>query len=113
MTGDFLPEFKIVPAKGGGYLISYRLFEGKPFKLIPGEVKKTATQALTAGKAYVRNLLNPPIRAEQAPAHDALDVAGWHEARAARQAEQQEAALGGIIVKGKQVTVERRRAKCS
>ncbi|TPN44439.1 hypothetical protein FJ981_27985 [Mesorhizobium sp. B1-1-4] len=109
MTGDFLPEFKIVPAKGGGYLASYRLFDGVPFKLIPGDVKATAGQALNAAKDYVRQKLNPPIRREIA-AKDVLGVQQWHEARAARQAEQQEQALGAIIVKGKQVKVERRRA---
>jgi hypothetical protein len=111
VTGDFLPEFKILPAKGGGYLASYRLFEGKPFRLIPGEVKETASQALTAAKDYVRSKLNPPIRCEKAePSADTLGVADWHEQRAARQAEQQEQALGGVIVKGRTVVVERRRA---
>ncbi|RWF44277.1 MAG: hypothetical protein EOS65_02560 [Mesorhizobium sp.] len=108
MTGDFLPEFKIVPAKGGGYLGSYRLFDGKPFKLIPGEAKGTASQALNAAKDYVRAKLNPPIRAEQADSDPDI-IGDWYTQRAARQAEQQEAALGAIIVKGKAVRVERRR----
>lgn len=107
MTDSFLPEFKLMPAKGGGYRCTYRLFEGKPFVLIPGEIKTTAGQALNAAKAYVRLKLNPPIRAEVA-ARDVLGLKQWHEERAARQAEQQEQALGAIIIKGRQIKVERR-----
>ena len=111
MTDGFLPEFKILPAKGGGYLASYRLFEGKPFVIIPGGARESATKALNAAKEYVCAKLNPPIRCEKAePTADALGVADWHEQRAARQAEQQEQALGAIIVKGRTVVVERRRA---
>lgn len=111
MNGDFLPEFKLVPAKSGGYLCSYRLFDGKPFRLIPGEAKETAGQALNAAKAYVREKLNPPIRTEQAPEPepDALNVTGWHVDRAARAAEAQERTLGGVISRGKLVVVERRK----
>jgi hypothetical protein len=111
VTGDFLPEFKIVPAKGGGYLASYRLFDGVPFKLIPGGIKDTAGQALNAAKAYVRVRLNPPIRCEVTEAKDVLGIAQWHEERAARQAEQQEQALGAIIIKGRQVKVERAKVR--
>jgi hypothetical protein len=107
MTDGFLPEFKLMPAKGGGYRCTYRLFDGKPFVLIPGEAKDTAAQALNAAKAYVRAKLNPPIRREIA-VKDLLGVAEWHEQRAARQAEQQEQALGAIIIKGRQIKVERR-----
>lgn len=110
MTGDFLPEFKIVPAKGGGYRASYRLFDGVPFKLIPGEIKETAGQALNAAKAYVRAKLNPPIRTEQAPvAADPFGIAAWQEERAGKGAELQEATLGAVIIKGRAITVERRR----
>jgi hypothetical protein len=107
VTDGFLPEFKLMPAKGGGYRCTYRLFDGKPFVLIPGEAKTTAAQALNAAKAYVRAKLNPPIRREIA-AKDVLGIAQWHEQRAARQAEQQEQALGAIIIKGRQIKVERR-----
>lgn len=110
MTDGFLPEFKIMPAKGGGYLALYRLFEGKPFVIIPGGARESATKALNAAKEYVRAKLNPPIRCEKAEPTAALGVADWHEQRAARQAEQQEQALGGVIVKGRTVVVERRRA---
>lgn len=110
MTGDFLPEFKIMPAKGGGYRCTYRLFDGKPFILIPGEPKPTAGQALNAGKTYVRRKLNPPIRVQQAPEdNDPFGVAAWHEERAGKGAELQEAALGAVLVRGKAVRIERRR----
>ena len=107
MTDGFLPEFKVMPAKGGGYLAMYRLFEGKPFVIIPGGSWDSATKALKAGKEYVRAKLNPPIRAEKAEA-DTLGRTQWHVERAARAAEQQEQALGGIIVKGRAVKIERR-----
>ena len=107
MTGGFLPEFKVMPAKGGGYLALYRLFEGKPFVIIPGGSWESATKALNAGKEYVRAKLNPPIRAEKAEA-DTLGRSQWHEERAARQAEQQEQALGGIISRGRMIKIERR-----
>jgi hypothetical protein len=80
MTDGFLPEFKLMPAKGGGYRCTYRLFDGKPFVLIPGEAKSTAAQALNAAKAYVRAKLNPPIRREIA-VKDVLGIAQWHEQR--------------------------------
>jgi hypothetical protein len=107
MSADFLPEFRTVPMPGGGYRGCYRLFVGKPFRLIPGEAKETAGQALTAAREYVRAKLNPPIRSEIA-VKDVLGVQQWHEERAARQAEQQEQALGAIIVKGRQIKVERK-----
>jgi len=116
MTMSFLPEFKIVPTKEGGYRASYRLFEGKPFRLIPGEAKSTAGQALNAAKAYVREKLNPPIRTERpkmepAP-EDALGLAKWRERQLALLAEAQEKALGGVITRGgKLVAVERKGAK--
>lgn len=56
----------------------------------------------------VRRILNPTIYAERAEvAKDVLGVAEWHEERAARAAQDQEAALGAVIVKGRQVKVER------
>lgn len=111
MNGDFLPEFKTMPAKAGGYRGMYRLFDGKPFRLIPGLPSDTAGQALAAAKEYVCAKLNPPIRAEQAEPCDILGIAAWHEEKAAQRAAEQEQALGAIIVKGRQVKVERRRER--
>ncbi|TPM37038.1 hypothetical protein [Mesorhizobium sp. B2-3-2] len=111
MTASFLPEFNAVPVRGG-YRGSYRLFDSQPFRFIPGcEPFTTAGQALQAAKDYVRERLNPPIRGEVTEARDVLGIAQWHEQRAARQAEQQEQALGAIIVKGKQVKVERTKVR--
>lgn len=107
MTDGFLPEFKIMPAKGGGYLALYRLFEGKPFVIIPGGSWDSATKALRAGKDYVRAKLNPPIRAEKLTC-DTLGRAQWHVERAARAAEQQEQTLGGIISRRRLIKIERR-----
>lgn len=110
MTGDFLPEFNAVPVRGG-YRGSYRLFDSQPFRFIPGcEPFMTAGQALNAAKDYVRERLNPPIRCEVTEAKDVLGLAEWHEQRAAREAAQQEQALGAIVVRGRQVKIERRRA---
>lgn len=110
MSADFLPEFRTVPMPGGGYRGCYRLFVGKPFRLIPGEANETAGQALTAAREYVRAKLNPPIRAEQAPVDaDPFGIAAWQEERAGKGAELQEATLGAVIIKGRAITVERRR----
>ncbi|TPK14151.1 hypothetical protein [Mesorhizobium sp. B2-5-11] len=110
MTTSFLPEYNAVPVRGG-YRGSYRLFDSQPFRFIPGcEPYPTAGQALTAAKEYVRLRLNPPIRGEVTEAKDVLGLAAWHVEKAAQRAAEQEQALGAIIVKGRQVKVERRRA---
>ncbi|WP_288142708.1 hypothetical protein [Mesorhizobium sp.] len=44
-------------------------------------------------------------------ARDVLGLAQWHEERAAREAVRQEEVLGAIIVKGKQVAIERRKVR--
>ncbi|TIN80723.1 hypothetical protein [Mesorhizobium sp.] len=111
MTASFLPEFKVVPVPGG-YRGSYRLFEDKPFRLIPGaEQHPTAGQALNAAKAYVRERLNPPIRGEITEARDVLGLHQWHAERAAREAARQEEVLGGVIVKSRTVVIERRKVR--
>jgi hypothetical protein len=112
MSDDFLPEFKVMQAKCGGYRGMYRLFCGKEFKLIPGAAKATASQAMSDVKEYVRLKLNPPIRAEKkAPEPDTLGRAQWHEQRAAVEAERQERVLGAVIIRGKPVAIERRRVR--
>lgn len=111
MTASFLPEFNAVPVRGG-YRGSYRLFDSQPFRFIPGcEPYPTAGRALEAAKDYVRERLNPPIRGEVTEARDVLGIQQWHEQRAARAAAEQEQALGAIVVKGRQVKVERRRER--
>ncbi|MER8532097.1 hypothetical protein NKH61_05275 [Mesorhizobium sp. M1005] len=111
MSASFLPEFKVVPVSGG-YRGSYRLFEDKPFRLIPGaENHPTAGQALNAAKAYVRERLNPPIRGEITEARDVLGLTQWHAERAAREAARQEEVLGGVIVKSRTVLIERKKVR--
>lgn len=108
---DFLPEYHYLPV-AGGYMASYKLFAGHPFRLIPGGKKfESAGQAISAAKEYVRARLNPPIRGEITEARDVLGIAAWHEQKAAQRAAEQEQALGAIVVRSKTVIVERRKAR--
>lgn len=109
MSRTFLPKGHYMPWRGQ-YRPMFRLYKESPWELVPKCVPcSTAGQAIAAADAYLEAKLNPPIRCEKAePTADALGVADWHERRAARQAEQQEQALGGVIVKGRTVVVERR-----
>lgn len=69
-------------------------------------------QAIAAADAYMADKLNPTIHADRAELiKDGLGVGAWHEERAARAAQDQEATLGAIIVKNRQVKVERRSPK--
>lgn len=114
MSGEFLPDYSQMPWNGR-YRPLFKLFASERWRYVrkngaPVECD-TASQAIEAAKACVRRILNPTIYAEQAAvAEDVMGVAAWHEQRAARAAQDQEAALGAIVVKGRQVKVERRRA---
>lgn len=107
---DFLPEYTFVPI-GGGYRPAYRLFVGKPLVMVPGaEPLPTATQAVNAAKEYVREKLNPPIRAEQVEVvQDVLGVDAWHRERAGQAARDQQEAFGSIFKRGREIKVERRK----
>lgn len=108
MSRTFLPKAHYMPWRGQ-YRPMFRFYKESPWTLVPkAEPCETAGAALAAADAYLEQKLNPPIRAEQAPADPDI-IGDWYTQRAARQAEQQEAALGGIIIKGRQVTVERRK----
>lgn len=114
MSGEFLPDYSQMPWNGR-YRPLFKLFATERWRYVrkDGEPVEcdTAGQAIEAAKACVKRILNPAIYAERtAVAEDVLGVAAWHEERAARSAQDQEAALGAIIVKGRQVKVERRRA---
>lgn len=110
----FLPDYGSLPVNGR-YRPMYRLFASERWRYVrkdgaPVECD-TAGQAIEAAKACVRRILNPAIYSERAAVtEDVLGVAAWHEQRAARAAQDQESALGAVIVKGRQVKVERRRA---
>lgn len=112
MSGEFLPDYSHMPWNGR-YRPLFKLFATERWRYVrkdgaPVECD-TASQAIEAAKACVRRILNPTIYAEKAAvAEDVLGVAQWHEQRAARAAQDQEAALGAIVVKGRQVKVERR-----
>ncbi|TPJ70476.1 MULTISPECIES: hypothetical protein [unclassified Mesorhizobium] len=114
MTRDFLPEYSQMP-RGSRYLALYRLFAGSGWKYVrkdgaPVECD-TASQAIEAAKECVKRILNPEIRSEQAAVvEDVLGVEAWQRARAGQAAEIQESALGAIIIRGRQVKVERKRA---
>lgn len=113
MSGEFLPDYSSMPWKGR-YRPLFKLFASERWRYVrkDGEPVEcdTASQAIEAAKACVRRILNPAIYSERAAvAADVLGVAAWHEQRAARAAQDQEAALGAVIIKGRQVRVERRR----
>lgn len=108
MSRTFLPKAHYL-ALGGTYRPMFRYYKESPWALVPGAAPcATAGQALAAADAYMEQRLNPTIRSEVTEARDVLGIAQWHEERAARQAEQQEQALGAIIIKGRQIKVERR-----
>lgn len=111
MSRTFLPKAHYLPV-GEFYRPMYRLFQEEPWKLVPkGQGYPSVGQAIAAADAYMAEKLNPTIQADRAElTKDVLGVAAWHEERAARAAQDQEAALGAVIVKGRQVKVERRRA---
>jgi hypothetical protein len=109
---SFLPDYSTMQINGR-YRPLFRLFEGSGWKYvrrdgIPVECD-TVSQAIEAAKECVKCILNPPIRAEQAEiVKDVLGVDAWHRERAGQAARDQQAAFGAVIVKGRQVKVERR-----
>lgn len=107
---DFLPEYSQMPV-GGRYRPLFRLFEGSGWKFVRKDGKPvecdTSGQAIEAAKECVRRILNPQIRAEQTCDALADEVTVWRQRRAGEAAEAQEAALGAVIIKGRQVKVER------
>ena len=103
----FLPKAHYMPWRGQ-YRPMFRRFKESPWELVPKAAPcATAGQAIAAAEAYLEQVLNPPIRAEKAEA-DTLGRTQWHIERAQRAAEQQEQALGAVIVKGRAIKVERR-----
>lgn len=105
----FLPKGSYMPWRGQ-YRPTFRFYQESPWTLVPmGGSFDTASQAISVAEAYMASKLNPPLRCETAPPDaDPLGLAKWHEQRAAQLAETQEAALGGIISRGKVIRIERR-----
>lgn len=112
MSKTFIPDYGFI-CIGPDYIPTFKLFadeswrqvrkDGKPVKCL------TSIQAVQAAKDHVTVILNPPLKSERAPAivPDVLGANTRHVDRAAREAAGQISALGGVIVKGKVVRVER------
>ncbi|RWB29612.1 hypothetical protein [Mesorhizobium sp.] len=115
MTRDFLPEYSQMPV-GSRYRPLFRLFAGSGWKYVrkdgaPVECD-TASQAIEAAKECVKRILNPEIRAEQAAViEDVLGVEAWQRERAGQAARDQQDAFGALIVRGRQILVEKRRQR--
>lgn len=115
-TPDFLPDYNQMPWQGR-YRPLFKLFSTDGWKFVRRDGQPiecdTAHQAIEAAKECVRRILNPEIRAEKAEqVADILGVEQWRRERAGQAAGDQEAVLGALIVKGRQVRVERvRRAR--
>lgn len=112
---DFLPEWTFIEWKGR-YRPAFRLLSNSGLKYVRKDGQPiecdTAGQAIEAAKECVRRILNPEIQAEQAEVvADILGVDSWRRERAAQAAGDQESVLGAVIVRGKTVRVERRRAR--
>lgn len=103
----WFPEAHYMPDMGQ-YRPTYRWHLEDRWTLVPGRMLyPTAGQAIDAGKAYLI-AAQKPIRAERCEAAaDPLGVSDWQQERAGRAALEQEQALGAIIVRGKQIKVER------
>ena len=114
MSGDFLPEYSAMPLHGQ-YVPLYRLFSG------PGQdwhqvrvngrpvLCPTRSQAIEAATEHVRAKLNPPIRAARNGRTGDDLVMDAQVARLQCQADQQQRAFGGVVVKSRLTKVERRR----
>ncbi|MER8827211.1 hypothetical protein NKH73_14075 [Mesorhizobium sp. M0938] len=102
INGRYRPLFKLFCSDGWRYVRK----DGAPVEC------ETASQAIEAAKECVKHILNPPIRAEQVEVvADVLGVAAWHRERAGQAARDQQEAFGALIVKGRQIVVEKRRAR--
>jgi hypothetical protein len=116
MTADFMPEYYYVPW-AGGYIGTYRLYDDKPFKQIPGRViYPTSGQATAAAKAYVAAGLNPKIEAERIEQEREIsEIDAWRHKKAAEAIAERERAFGPAKpapvrnCAGGQVVVELRR----
>lgn len=110
MTRTWLPKGWYMPWRGQ-YFATYRWHMEDSFAQVPGKkAYATAGQAINAADEYLAAAMSKHIRTEQAssPEPDTLGVEDWHIDRAARAAEAQEKALGGVITRGgKLVAVER------
>lgn len=112
---DFLPDYSSMPVNGR-YRPLFKLLSTDNWRFVRKDGKPveldTAGQAIEAAKECVRQILNPEIRAEKAEQiADVLGVQEWRQRKAAQAAGDQEAVLGAVIVRGRTVKIERRRAR--
>lgn len=113
---DFLPDYSSMSINGRHRPL-FKLFASDGWRYVRKDGRPvecdTPAQAITAAKECVKRILNPEIKSEKV--NDALadEVMLWRQRRAEEAAEAQEATLGAVIVKGRQVKVERlgRRAR--
>jgi hypothetical protein len=118
MTKDFLPEYGQMPY-GSRYRPLFKLFAGENWRFVRKDGQPvecdTATQAIDAARECVKTILNPVIRAEVIEPDAMLDeVAEWRQRKEAEAAEERARAFLGpetLFTKGRQVVVERRRAR--
>jgi len=117
LSRTFYPEISFMPA-GGVYRPLFRLFSDENWRMVRKDGKpverNTAGEARQAARDCLEAILNPPLRSEtmaETETADILGIAEWHETRAARAAEEQQAAFGTVSVKGRVIEVERRRAR--
>jgi hypothetical protein len=110
MSRTFLPAWNQM-FDGISHRGLFRLFKEEPFRMIPGKQRfSDSLSAIKAAQAHVETILNPRLRAEKAEAPaDPLGLAAWQEQRAGQAAEDQQQAFGAVIIKGRQIPVERRR----
>ena len=111
MTRTWLPKSHYMPW-GGQYRPMYRWYCEAPWALVPGgKSYPTVGQAKAAADDFLAAAMNKQIRGTVTEPCDILGIAQWHLEKAAQRAAEQEQALGAIIIKGKSVTVERRRVR--
>lgn len=110
MTRTWFPEAHYMPDMGQ-YRPTYRWHLEDGWTLVPGrKLYPSVGQAIDAAKQYLI-AAQKPIRAARVESanDDPLGVAAWRDERAGKAAEDQQQALGAVIVRGRQVQVERRR----
>ncbi|HTV69308.1 MAG TPA: hypothetical protein VMF90_12295 [Rhizobiaceae bacterium] len=113
MSKTFLPDYSSMSIGGDQHVPLFKLFAGEGWRYVRKNKAKvicaSAREAIQAAKDHVAGIINPPLKSEIAPAPlpDVLGASTRHIDRAAREADGQIKALGGVIVKGRVVQVEK------
>jgi len=105
----FFPECRVIET-AGQYLGIYRLFDDDDWKYVRlnGEkiLRPKQGAAMADARKAVSRILNPKIRAETKNPKQENPFRDAQVERLKSQAEQQKEAFGGVICKGRIVTVE-------